>query len=84
MKAELVFLILYAFANARIVRWIAAKKAEGLKGNNTKDTIQVVILDMSSKWLGNYKHMQLTLKKIKFSVILYVSLIRTFGRFDQH
>ncbi|XP_004304832.1 PREDICTED: low affinity sulfate transporter 3-like [Fragaria vesca subsp. vesca] len=36
------------FVRERIVRWIAAKKAEGLKGNNTKDTIQVVILDMSN------------------------------------
>ncbi|XP_050378517.1 sulfate transporter 2.1 [Argentina anserina] len=44
---------LLCFANAnfvreRIMRWITAKKAEGLKENNTKDAIQVVILDMSN------------------------------------
>ncbi|KAL6225233.1 hypothetical protein ACLB2K_004084 [Fragaria x ananassa] len=36
------------FVRERIMRWITAKKVEGLKGNNTKDAIQVVILDMSN------------------------------------
>lgn len=40
------------------MRWITAKKAEGLQGNNTKDAIQLVILDMSSKWLRRLKCME--------------------------
>ncbi|KAB2617393.1 sulfate transporter 2.1-like [Pyrus ussuriensis x Pyrus communis] len=50
---------MFCFANAnlvreRIVRWITAKKGEDTKGH-TKEPIQLVILDMSSKWLNEKK-----------------------------
>lgn len=68
------------------MRWITAKKAEGLKGNNTKDAIQLVILDMSSKWLRRLKCMQLS-RILYFPVLsyfLWCNKIVTYGRFDQH
>lgn len=69
-------LCLYCIVNGRIVSWITTKKGEDTKGH-TKEPIQLVILDMSSKCLNEifFRDNVFRILDTKTIVILDVHLI---------